>query len=714
MFHSKTSFSAGKPCNKVYPSTLWVVLMAALTACGGGGGGGGSSTVGGGPGLEITLPPSQISQSEQRDSGQLNVVSAASVLSGDETGNGVDVAIVDSGVMASHSEFDNRVQGGGDWQGTGDGTSDPNGHGTHVASLLIASGDGKGMVGIAPRATAHSYRILNHSGSFGSRSGNVMVPAVLNSVTANGLPVVNNSWSSIYEIDDLGRDTIAQALAGELSAYQNLATADGPIMVWAAGNHGEAEVSVRSGLPFHFPELQSNWLTVVATDLDGRETQYTNRCGVSADWCLTAPGGGDNEAIEGLIGASIGGGYTRKSGTSMAAPLVSGALAVLISRFPNLTPREAAQRLIATAELEGLITTSGCTVATCGEAHMREVFGHGMINLNAALSPISPSSLVSGRGDNALDTSFLFSPSIVGDAMKDGLGGAIAVVRDDFDGTYFTVPVSVFSAHSPRRSALLRMDTPVISGQMTHAQPTGFRFARSQSNPAEYTMPARLVDIPASPTKTWAGYGVNVGHHWARFGFGNGDKRQTLHLMVAEKKQSAHWFGLGVDTSRQWLDGHGEGAFGIHTSRSVWGFGGAQWPLLETYLTMEGLMGRTHAQGDGLIEQAEFQFNSGQLRLSSHRIPEKGWAMTLSLPPAINQGWVDLRHPQLDGYGKLDFTTRRHDIDLDEREIRVSLDLSGDLADLLQYQFQLHHSHHAGNIVGIETTEAVFKLTLPF
>ena len=132
----------------------FVLTGVFLASCGGGGGGGVSSA----PGLHITLPPSVIpphtvvSAIERSSSPQLDRVRGLSVLDGSLSGAGVQVGVVDSGVMASHDEFDGRVHGGGDWQGGGDGTSDPHGHGTHVASLLIASGDGNGMVGIAPQA----------------------------------------------------------------------------------------------------------------------------------------------------------------------------------------------------------------------------------------------------------------------------------------------------------------------------------------------------------------------------------------------------------------------------------------------------------------------------------------------------------------------------------------------------------------------------------
>ena len=77
---------------------------------------------------------------------------------------------------------------------------------------------------------------------------------------------------------------------------------------------------------------------------------------------MTAAGGGDNQPKDGIEAARTGGGYTKKSRTSMVAPLVSGALGMVLEHMPNLSPRQAAARLIETASYDGLETRSGCTI----------------------------------------------------------------------------------------------------------------------------------------------------------------------------------------------------------------------------------------------------------------------------------------------------------------------------------------------------------------
>ena len=249
-------------------------IASTVSACGGGGGGGGGSVGGAISRLPITItnpdPGVVIEPSalELANTPSLGDVAAASVYHLGVSGEGITIGVVDSGVDKTHDELSGRVIGGGDWQSSGDGTSDPYGHGTHVASIIAASSNNKGMQGIAPLAEIVSYRILNSAGKFGGKSGNTMLPAILGNVKARNLKVVNNSWASIYEITDLSASTIESAISSELSAYRKSATASGPVMVRAAGNGSDNNVSVRSGLPYYFPELKANWLTGLA-DIKG-------------------------------------------------------------------------------------------------------------------------------------------------------------------------------------------------------------------------------------------------------------------------------------------------------------------------------------------------------------------------------------------------------------------------------------------------------------
>jgi hypothetical protein len=124
-------------------------------------------------------------------------------------------------------------------------------------------------------------------------------------------------------------------------------------------------------------------VAVVSVDLGGSIPNYSNRCGVAAAWCLAAPGGGIPISSAGIFSTEPGGGYIRGSGTSMAAPHVSGALAILLQLFPELTPQEIVARLFETANRAGIYADSA-------------LFGNGLLDLEAATRPVGEVAILTG------------------------------------------------------------------------------------------------------------------------------------------------------------------------------------------------------------------------------------------------------------------------------------------------------------------------------
>lgn len=194
----------------------------------------------------------------------LSYVEAAAPFAAGYIGEAVRVGIVDSGVDARHSEFSGRINAGGDWQGSSSGLSDPNGHGTHVASIVGAAADGVGMQGVAPQAELYSYRILDSAGHMAGQTSESIVPDVISRMRQQRMQIVNNSWGSGVAIDRVSADTISSVLPRELSAWGS-AVNSGMVMVWAAGNESGDEVSVRAGLLYYYSQLRSGWLTVVSS-----------------------------------------------------------------------------------------------------------------------------------------------------------------------------------------------------------------------------------------------------------------------------------------------------------------------------------------------------------------------------------------------------------------------------------------------------------------
>lgn len=228
-------------------------------------------------------------------------------------GSGVHIYVVDSGIDLDHPDFGGRV-GKSTWLGSaGSSPNDCSGHGTHVAGT--AASDSYGM---ATGATIHSVRVLDCSGA-GSLSGTI---SGLNWVADNakGKSVVNLSVGGRY----------SKALNSTVSRL----VASGIPVVTASGNEGTSACGVS-------PASADSAITVGAADKSDREANFSNY-GSCVD--IYAPG----VKIKSLELDQPRSSLTM-SGTSMAAPHVSGAVAVLWSESPSLNGKQIVGRLLNTA-----------------------------------------------------------------------------------------------------------------------------------------------------------------------------------------------------------------------------------------------------------------------------------------------------------------------------------------------------------------------------
>ena len=238
------------------------------------------------------------------------------------TGAGVKAYIVDTGILASHNDFGGRVLGGFSVINDGLGSTDCNGHGTHVAGTVAGN-----TWGMAKQASLVPVRVLACDGS-GALSG---VIAGLDWVAANGSkPAVVN-----------------MSLGGGISSTLDAAVASlvktGYTVVVAAGNSGQDACG-------YSPAREPSALTVGATTSSDARASYSN-FGTCLD--LFAPGNSISSAW-----------YTSNtatntiSGTSMAAPHVSGLATLLLQANPTATPAQLAQGIKATAT-GNVVTSAG-------------------------------------------------------------------------------------------------------------------------------------------------------------------------------------------------------------------------------------------------------------------------------------------------------------------------------------------------------------------
>ena len=422
--------------NQKVSSFLLIVFLPfslLITGCGGGGTSSATST------YRNTIEG--VYGTEYNNQVGLAQINAVTLNNYGHNGSGVKVAVVDTGIASSHAEFGRTIYGmdfGGSTNGYG---SDENGHGTHVASIIAGDRDGSGMRGVAYEATLYDYRVANDAGSLVGLNNKI---PVFNQHVVDNIKVSNNSWASPNaEINEYSEATLRAAIPNTILAAKN-AVDNGTLFVFAAGNDSANHSNIWGGLGYRISELTDAWLTVVSVDPNNKETNYTNRCGIAASICVTAPGGGDSQSTIGIYAADNDGGYIRLSGTSMAAPHVSGLAAALMSKFPSLTNKQIATRIKTTSSLENLTSSSGRTLATHGEAYMQSVFGHGLVNATAASASIG--SLNMGTGSNLfsgskidLSKSKMHLPSGLSANIKRAILADEFVAFDSFDGAEFIV-----------------------------------------------------------------------------------------------------------------------------------------------------------------------------------------------------------------------------------------------------------------------------------
>ncbi|MCX2546305.1 autotransporter serine protease [Pseudomonas sp. COW5] len=300
------------------------------------------------------------------------------------TGKGVKIGALDSGFDAAHPEFASDryhpVLSSGSYVDGAlfsvNGTLNPNNdsHGTHVVGTMGASRDGTGMHGVAFNAQIYVGNTnKNDSFLFGPNPDPRYFKAVYDALADAGVRAINNSWGS--QPPDVSYRTLNDLHAAYAQHWNKGtwldAAADvsrrGVINVFSAGNSGYPNASVRSALPYFQPDLEGHWLAV--SGLDQSNQQKYNQCGIAKYWCITTPGAKIDSTIP-------DGGYGIKSGTSMAAPHATGALALVMERYPYMNNQQALEVLLTTAtQLDGSVTDAPNERVGWGVANLKRAMG---------------------------------------------------------------------------------------------------------------------------------------------------------------------------------------------------------------------------------------------------------------------------------------------------------------------------------------------------
>ena len=270
-------------------------------------------------------------------------------------GSGVRIAIIDTGIDATHQDLQGAVVGGADFSGLGspDGLT-PVGperrHGTMVASLAAGRGNNAtdGVIGSAPEA-----QLLSLSMSFG---GGTISP---DQQVANAVRFAVDNGADIISLS-LTRNTRDWPESWDRAF--SYAAANDVVVIAAAGNRGSGTVAV--GAPATMPGV----LTVGGVDRSGQASDSASAQGITIG--VMAPS-------EELVGATPGGGYVAWSGTSGATPIVAGIAALVRSAYPSMDAANVINRILQTANR---------VTSTVPDP----IYGYGLVDAYAAVTADVP------------------------------------------------------------------------------------------------------------------------------------------------------------------------------------------------------------------------------------------------------------------------------------------------------------------------------------
>ena len=640
----------------------------------------------------------------------LDVVNAPEAWARGWTGQGTTIAILDTGIDADHSEFTGRILAQECFTSAcngAEGMDDLNGHGTHVAGSAAAALDGVGMTGVAPDANLIIGKVATQTGYYDM----VGMARALGWASDEGASVANvsggynysNSFQDAiagtsdgtYELSNTNGNSTLEAWA--TNGYYNLHldttgsllrtmkenfTDSEMVMVAAAGNQGLDYAAYPGIYAVHTDDagaLTFGGRIIIAGSYDVKTedlSSFSNAAGTLcvddscatsdyrvSDFYLMAPGSF-------VASANSGGGYTVKSGTSMAAPVISGAVAVIHQMWPHMKGENLAQLLLATGNKD---------IPNYDESR----HGQGLLDLDAATSPQGTLGIpTNGRADGATSSDF-GALSLSGGAATSAVSEMLSslMVVDEYDRDFYVDATSLVSA----------ADTRTLSYTVAH------RDLVNTNAYAGYAADAQL----AGGTNTLLGISENGSEINLTYDFNNG-------LSLGYMTESGTFLGNTADSDLMRVNGATTGYIGynfdnaVNDTLSVFGGATAGFTSLDVD-TNSMLKGAGTVLSNTANIGARFNTNAGE------------FGIVAALPVAIVGGDAHFSSPSdVDVSGNLIYQNSSSSLASQDREYNLGVFYNNAIGQSAHISAYAEQRNNYTGINGLTDIEAGIQLNVRF